>query len=142
MPASLANAGPLLPQDEFRLGQDLFEGRIDLQGRIRTHVADLPPEVVRCGNCHAVAQGPAVPRSLAPRLTHDLLIARRSRRGGPATNYDRNSFCTLLREGYDPAHVLISVEMPRYTLDDTNCAALWRFVMTIPTHADADTNAH
>ncbi len=126
---SVANAGPSMPQDEFRLGRDLFEGRIELQGRIRTHVADLPPEVVRCGNCHAVANGPDVPRSLAPRLTHDLLIARRSRRGGPASNYDRNSFCTLLREGFDPAGVLISLEMPRYTLDDTNCAALWRYLI-------------
>jgi hypothetical protein len=140
MSPTVANAGALTPQDEFRLGQDLFEGKIDLQGRIRTHVADLPPEVVRCGNCHAVANEPDVPRSLAPRLTHDLLIARRSRRGGPASNYDRNSFCTLLREGFDPAHVLISVEMPRYTLDDTNCAALWRFV--IGTEHAADTHTH
>ncbi len=123
-----ANAGTPTPQAEFRLGKELFEGKFDLQGRIRTHLADLPPEVVRCGNCHAVAGGPDVPRSLAPRLTHDLLIKRRPRRGGPASNYDRNSFCALLRDGFDPAHVLISVEMPRYTLDDGQCAALWRFL--------------
>jgi len=36
--------------------------------------------------------------------------------------------------------VLISVEMPRYTLDDTNCAALWRFV--IGTEHAADTHTH
>lgn len=126
--AGPATVGTTTPEDEFRWGRELFEGPFDLRGRIRTHPTDLPPEVVRCGNCHAVAIGPEVPRSLAPRLTHDLLIKRRSRRGGPASNYDRNSFCALLRDGFDPAHVLISVEMPRYTLADAECAALWRYL--------------
>ncbi len=112
--------------EELRLGQDLFTGRIELHGRIRTHIVDLPPEVVRCANCHAVGKGPDVPRSLAPRLSHELLLVPRTRRGGPPTFYDRGRFCTLLREGLDPARVLISVEMPRYSLSDEQCRALWR----------------
>ncbi len=101
---------------------------MDLQGRIATHVVDLPSEVVRCGNCHAGPMGPEVPRSLAPRLTHDLLLAPRSRRGGPQSNYDRGKFCRLLRDGLDPANVMVSVEMPRYAMDDRTCHALWRFL--------------
>jgi hypothetical protein len=120
------------PPPEFRLGQDLFMGKIDLHGRIRTHLVDLPPEVVRCGNCHAAGEGPDVPRSLAPRLTRDLLLEPHARRGGPASIYSQVSFCALLREGVDPAYVLISIEMPRYTLDDADCQALWRFLARSP----------
>jgi len=114
--------------EEYVRGQALFSGSINLRGRIYTHVADMPASVVRCSNCHAVADGPDVPLSLAPRLTHDLLLLRRTRRGGPPSNYDRDGFCRLLRRGVDPAFVMISVEMPRYTIDDADCKALWRYV--------------
>jgi len=122
MPAASAHA-------DYVRGQALFSGALVLQGRIYTHVADMPPMVVRCSNCHAVADGPDVPRSLAPRLTHDLLLLPRARRGGPPSHYDRDAFCTLLRRGVDPAFVMISVEMPRYAIDDANCAALWRYLI-------------
>jgi hypothetical protein len=115
--------------DEFSTGKALFDGEIELRGRIGTHLVDLPPTVVRCANCHAVSDGPEVPRSLAPRLTHDLLLRPRPRRGGPTSVYDRDEFCTLLRRGIDPAMVVISVEMPRYAIDDVNCRALWRYVI-------------
>ncbi len=114
--------------DEVLRGRALFEGRIDLQGRIYTHLVDLPPEIVRCSNCHAVAGGPDVPRSLAPRLTHELLLQAQRRRGGPPSRYDRDRFCALLRRGVDPALVLVSVEMPRYALDDASCQALWLYL--------------
>jgi hypothetical protein len=114
--------------EEYVRGEALFSGAIDLHGRIYTHVADMPSTVVRCSNCHAVADGPDVPRSLAPRLTHDLLLWARARRGGPPSNYSREGFCTLLRRGVDPAFVMIGVEMPRYTIDDVDCQALWRYV--------------
>jgi hypothetical protein len=114
--------------EEYARGEALFLGTIDLHGRIYTHVADMPPAVVRCSNCHAVADGPDVTRSLAPRLTHDLLLLPRARRGGPPSHYNRDGLCTLLRRGIDPAFVMISVEMPRYTIDDVNCHALWRFL--------------
>ncbi len=122
-PASSASA-----HEAYVRGQALFSGTIDLRGRMYTHVADMPPTVVRCANCHAVANGADVPSSLAPRLTHDLLVRRRARRGGPPSNYDRNRFCTLLRRGVDPAFMLISVEMPRYTIDDSDCRALWQYL--------------
>jgi len=118
------------------VGQDLFTGMIELHGRIRTHTVDLPPAVVRCANCHAAGSGPDVPRSLAPRLSHELLLVPRARRGGPPSHYDRGRFCTLLRAGTDPAHILISVEMPNYTLSDEQCWALWRFSIA-SSHAPA-----
>ena len=115
-------------QDTLRPGQQLFYGEVDLHGRIRTHLVDLPPQVVRCGNCHAVRDGPDVPRSLAPRLTRNLLLEPFARRGGPPSHYDFARFCALLRSGLDPAYVLISVDMPVYTIDDDGCRALWGFV--------------
>jgi len=116
------------PQEQYARGRALFSGTADLHGRIYTHVTDMPPRVVRCSNCHAVADGPDVPRSLAPRLTHDLLVRPQARRGGPPSNYDLARFCSLLRRGVDPAFVLISVEMPRYRIDDASCQALWRYL--------------
>ena len=127
-PSSAAAVNAAAAHEEYLRGQALFSGTIDLHGRIYTHVADMPPMVVRCSNCHAVADGPDVPRSLAPRLTHSLLILPRARRGGPPSHYSRNGLCTLLRNGVDPAFVMISVEMPRYMIDDLNCGALWAYL--------------
>jgi len=125
---AIAQVSAASSHEEFMRGQSLFVGTIDLQGRIYTHTADLPPAVVRCSNCHAVADGADVPRSLAPRLTRNLLVLPHARRGGPPSNYSRAGFCTLLRSGVDPAFVMISVEMPRYTIDETDCGALWRYL--------------
>lgn len=127
-PLTAARSNAASVQEEVLRGQSLFTGTIDLQGRIYTHTADMPPSVVRCANCHAVADGADVPRSLAPRLTRSLLVLPHARRGGPPSNYSRAAFCTLLRRGIDPAFVMISVAMPRYTIDDENCGALWRYL--------------
>jgi hypothetical protein len=127
MCAASGRADPAAAAD-MPTGRALFDGEAELHGRIYGHKADLPPAVVRCANCHAVAAGPEVPQSLAPRLTRDLLMRPLSRRGGPPTRYDAASFCTLLRRGTDPAYVLISVEMPRYAIDADDCRALWRFL--------------
>jgi len=126
--ALAAHAQMPVADADLRLGRELFEGNVALQGRIRTHLTDLPPAVVRCVNCHATTAGPDVRGSLAPRLSRELLLVPRARRGGPPSIYDRNRFCALLRQGVDPALVLISVEMPTYAIDDADCNALWRFL--------------
>ena len=110
------------------LGRRLFSGKEELSGRMYTHTADMPTAVVRCSNCHAAGNGPAVARSSAPRLTRDLLLQARARRGGPPTSYNHDSFCKLLRKGIDPAYILINVAMPRYELSDDRCTALWTFL--------------
>jgi hypothetical protein len=127
--SAVAQADAPAADREFLLGQALFAGQAELQGRVRTHLVDLPSEVIRCGNCHAAGTGPDVARSLAPRLTRDLLLEPRARRGGPVSIYDADKFCTLLRKGIDPAYVLISMEMPVYTIDDSSCRALWQFLI-------------
>jgi hypothetical protein len=134
--AGLPLADATVGQSEWQLGRSLFAGPAELRGRIYTHLVDLPPAVVRCANCHSVHDSADVPRSLAPRLTHDALLLPRARRGGPPSIYTRDKLCTLLRRGIDPAFVLISVEMPRYDLDATDCDALWRY-LTGSAHADA-----
>jgi hypothetical protein len=113
-------------------GKALFDGGAALRGRIRSHPEVLPPAVIRCTNCHARAMDPAIPGSLAPRLTHDSLLVPRLRRGGPATAYDRERFCSALRNGIDPAHVVLSVEMPLYEVTDDECAALWGYLTAGP----------
>jgi hypothetical protein len=115
-------------QQEIQMGRDLFTGKADLKGRMSTHQMDLPPEVIRCANCHAEGMGPDVPRSNAPRLTRELLLMPQRRRGGPASHYDRDAFCKVLRKGVDPAYVMINEEMPRYTIADADCSALWRIL--------------
>jgi hypothetical protein len=112
------------------LGHALFVGKVPLAGRISSHPRALPPEVVRCSNCHAVGDGPEVPATQAPRLTRAWLTAPRPRRGGPPSKYSLPAFCTLLRTGTDPAYVLISEQMPRYTISDDQCKALWGYVTT------------
>ncbi len=115
--------------EEFLLGPNLFDGKAALHGRMATHLTDLPTEVVRCSNCHATSKGAAVPRSTAPRLTPAFLLVPRSRRGGPPSRYNAESFCTVLRKGVDPARIMIDQQMPRYRLSDEECTALWRFVV-------------
>ena len=127
--ACLGGAGTAL-SSTTSLGHALFVGKVPLSGRISSHPTALPPEVARCSNCHAVGEGREVPGSQAPPLTRAGLTELRPRRGGPPSNYSIQTFCTLLRTGKDPAYILISEQMPRYTITDDQCAALWRYVTT------------
>jgi hypothetical protein len=115
-------------RDDTVHGQALFDGAAPLRARLASHPAELPAAVVRCANCHAAGSGPAVPNSIAPRLSRGWLVEWQSRRGGPPSRYDRDAFCTLLRDGLDPAYVLINVQMPRYRVDARDCTALWQFL--------------
>jgi hypothetical protein len=109
-------------------GEGMFIGRESLKGKIREHQTVLPPEVVRCGNCHAAEKQVGIPSTLAPRIDRALLLSARQRRGGPPSAYDAQSLCKLLRTGIDPAYILIAREMPIYDVDDAQCASLWRFL--------------
>ncbi|MES1172154.1 MAG: hypothetical protein ABUL77_02865 [Bacteroidota bacterium] len=110
-------------------GEDLFVGREPLKGTIRGHQAALPPEVIRCGNCHgAEIRGATDAAIAAPHLDRSWLLSQRERRGGPPSAYDVRVFCRLLRTGVDPAHVLVAREMPIYEVDDASCLLLWNFL--------------
>jgi hypothetical protein len=111
-------------------GGALFQGQEALSGRIRGQDEALPPEVVRCVNCHgAASSGNRVSRVVAPHLDSALLLEFRQRRGGPPSRYDQPAFCKLLRTGVDPAKILIAREMPTYDLDEPQCVSLWSFVL-------------
>lgn len=110
-------------------GEDLFVGREPLKGAIREHKTGLPPEVVRCANCHgADSQAGADALTGQRQIDRSWLLEPNERRGGPPSVYDARSFCKLLRTGVDPAHILIAREMPVFDLDDTACLGLWAFL--------------
>jgi hypothetical protein len=108
-------------------GHDLFSGAAPLRGSIIGHNNALPPQGARCINCHAV--GSAAPAassaSFGPLLTRRHLTGLVARRGGPPSRYDQRAFCRLLRQGLDPATVMIARAMPRYDISEADCQALW-----------------
>lgn len=106
-------------------GEALFDGRAAMPARLVGHEADLPSMATRCANCHE-----AGPRSgaNAPRLDAATLARPHVRRGGPASAYDARALCAVLRDGTDPAHVIIATTMPRYAATDAQCADLWAWI--------------
>jgi hypothetical protein len=107
-------------------GYALYHGYWPLTGRISGHDSDLPAFASRCANCHDAVRAAAA-RPIAP-LTQASLTQPHSRRGGPATSFTETSFCSLLRDGIDPAYVLADRTMPHYDLPEASCHALWRYV--------------
>jgi hypothetical protein len=131
----------LAPDPVVRAGKALFAGDVPLKARMVGHDTDLPSMAVRCSNCHsrqpvpsAVATSPTADLSL-PRdtfgssLSRLSLLDKRSRRGGPPSRYQEASFCRVLREGIDPASVMIAQTMPRYRVTDEECHQLWTFAI-------------
>lgn len=109
-------------------GEKLFTGATALHGRLYTQSDEMPSAVVRCANCHSHGGSDPVAYSNAPRLTRGWLVEDRRRRGGPKSHYDMKQFCSLLRTGVGPDHIVINVEMPRYVLTDEECSSLWVFL--------------
>jgi hypothetical protein len=109
------------------LGCALFNGQHPLAAHLRDDDRPLPAWTTRCINCHAATAKAA---AFAPPLTHDTLLGATRRRGGPISHYDATAFCRAVRDGIDPAGVLLRKSMPRYRIADAECAALWRFVVS------------
>lgn len=135
-----------------RRGARLFSGEVPLSAHLRGHDHVLPPDALRCSNCHVKGPGPAPattpavapatvdprvatnprgepPVALPPRLNRAQLKEPQRRRGGPASAYTRETFCQLLRTGVDPASVYAAQTMPVYRLSDADCAALWLYLV-------------
>lgn len=119
--------------DREASGAALWRGDWALTARLSGHEQVLPGQASRCINCHGGADR-AAPGG-GPRLDAGYLTRAVARRGGPASRYDEAAFCRLLRTGVDPASVLVPREMPRYDIDDADCAALWQFLTRAPTAA-------
>lgn len=112
-------------------GRRMFFGEVTLQGRIAGHPELLPPYLIACSNCHAGDDGQGSANALAPPLTRSMLTQERRRRGGPPSMFSTSSFCRLLRTGVDPAYIVVTRRMPRYTLTDDQCSGLWRYLMEV-----------
>ena len=122
-----------------RQGKDLFGGAVALKARMAGHDSNLPPSVVRCQNCHHVLEPRPVPSAAGPStgpadkvgpvLNRQSLTEFRQRRGGPFSNYDENRFCRALRDGIDPAYVMLPSIMPRYAVTNQECQALWAYLV-------------
>jgi len=123
--ATSATAGA----DAVSRGERLFEGTEPLAGTLSGHDASLPPAATRCVHCHAgPGKASAATAGMLPLGPHHLLEAR-ARRGGPPVAYDQASFCRTLRTGIDPASIILPRSMPRFEVDDAQCAALWAYLI-------------
>ncbi len=111
-------------------GKRLFNGQTPIPARLVGHAEVLPASTARCSNCHAITP-PNIPlaASFAPVLDAPSLQKPLSRRGGPPSKFDATSLCKLLREGVDPAWIVLPTTMPRYTISDLQCSALWSFLV-------------
>jgi hypothetical protein len=52
----------------------------------------------------------------------------RRARNGPLGHYEWPTFCSALRTRVDPVYITLPIQMPRYTIFDQDCAALWAFL--------------
>lgn len=111
--------------DPSALGCLIFSGQHAIAAHLRDDDRPLPDWTTRCVNCHTQT-GPA--SAFAPPLTADYLLAATRRRGGPPSNYDPTTFCRAVRNGIDPAEVLLRKAMPQYQISDAECTALWQFL--------------
>jgi hypothetical protein len=107
------------------LGCAIFNGQHAIPAHLRDDDRPLPTWTTRCVNCHTQADPAA---TFAPPLTAGNLLDAKSRRGGPPSRYDPTTFCRALKDGVDPASVVLRKSMPHYQISEAECAALWRFV--------------
>ena len=117
------------PDSSASTGRRMFLGESSLQGAIAGHAKPLPPQMVPCANCHLGKAGLGSETSFAPTLDRSRMTEPMARRGGPLTVFSLASFCRALRTGVDPAYILITRRMPRYTLSDDQCLGLWRHLL-------------
>lgn len=158
--AALVAACVLLQWDSARAarsrqaqGRALFEGAavpdggMSLQGHLAQQTVALPAAATRCINCHSsgaagnapasrLADGRAVGNARGAELGGALdarrLAQMQPRRGGPPSVYDAAALCRVLREGIDPASVMVDTAMPRYHASDAQCDALWAWLSRPP----------
>ncbi len=116
-------------------GGRMFLGEASLKGTVAGHGEPLPARLASCANCHL--GGPGSGKSFAPALDRTTMTEPMGRRGGPPSAFSLVSFCRLLRTGVDPAYVLVTRQMPRYSLSDEQCLGLWRY-LTEASHERGD----
>ncbi|MFZ6689685.1 hypothetical protein ACO0K0_18235 [Undibacterium sp. SXout11W] len=118
--------------DIVQKGENLFYGREALKGTLYLHNRSLDTSFVRCMNCHRFQdeQKTSNKSDFGPEIGAHFLLTKNSLRGGPARAYEADSFCQMLRTGMDPSQIMMRTDMPRYSVSDDDCHALWRFLLT------------
>lgn len=116
--------------NDVALGRALFSGARPLAAHVAGQDFALPQDAAICTNCHQSDQASGPPQSFGPPLTRRTLTRALARRGGPRSTYDGVTLCRALRDGIDPAQVIIPQTMPRYAFTDQQCQALWAFLST------------
>ena len=124
-----AASAPVNADSAASTGREMFFDASSMRGTILGHTEALPPWLASCANCHLDDAGRRSSTSFAPTLSRHAMTELHSRRGGPPSLFSLTSFCRMLRTGVDPVYVLISRQMPRYTLSDDQCLSLWRYLM-------------
>ncbi len=138
LPLALVATLSYANQSATDLGRKLYTGQLPVGAQLRGQDIALPSIASRCVNCHSNASSQAsgkanattdkLAQNFGPALEAGVLRNRQSRRGGPASSYELGSFCRVLRTGIDPAHILISRNMPVFQINDEQCSALWQFL--------------
>ena len=109
-------------------GERIFIGIETAKGRIEGHAELLPVSASRCVNCHAASSRISAAGQFAPALDRSWLLDLHPRRGAPASVYEAGTFCDAIRTGIDPQHIVMKFSMPRFALNDAQCAALWFYL--------------
>ena len=113
-------------------GELLFHGGVRLTAKLAGSEDDLSPAATRCSNCHGSdARGIAEGDAKGSNIRGPALTSRQSRRGGPPSSYNLESFRLALRAGHDPAHVVLVRAMPRYTISAADSAAIWTYLLSL-----------
>lgn len=115
---------------QLQRGLAIFRGETPVAGRVVGHDLALPTLATRCTNCHEAPSGPQDNKPFALALTSQRLLTAQSRRGAPPSTFDANRLCELLRNGIDPAQVMVSTTMPRYEITDAQCEDLWAHLIS------------
>lgn len=131
--AAALSASAFANDSLLKRGAQLYRGQPPLQARMAASEDDLAPAAARCVNCHGADARGITEGGIAGSDIRGAILSRRvARRGGPPVAYTRQSFRTALRSGHDPASVVLSRAMPRYTLSDRDADALWAFLLSLP----------
>jgi nitrate reductase cytochrome c-type subunit len=108
-------------------GEQLYYGGQPLPARVGKDA--ISAKAARCASCHGAARtGAREGATVVSPLHSSDLTGSKARRGGPASSYNPQSFCTALRSGVDPAGILLSQVMPRYEVSDSGCQTLWDYL--------------
>lgn len=113
---------------DMALGRRIYDGDEAITARMVGHNAPLASAAIKCIACHAAAVNKSLEKSLGPALTLAFLTTPQSRRGGPPFVYNQASLCTTIRTGVDPQFITLQRLMPRFDIDDRQCAVLWAYL--------------